>query len=722
MQPSSGDEKNAHACAELPCLTQPFSLSRVFTPPLSTVWSVAAMERELHVRLSASKIALGRAAPGDQEGISRTTVNALRAMVARDPGLTTVSAEGRAALMDIVVSTAWHGDDQSKVLSLFAPPGKSTENIGSRRPLQHFAPSFLSYFTHGEWDLLLGADGWHDKVDLVMRRALELGCINPAEPTLKMLSSLCLLVSNPGAARLQTSVKRQYLVKLKEMFRSKRRRFQTSGQAPQTYLVVLPPAPSALTKDAPELWARAFPNSERREGRPVPAQISLAALMEVDNSYGCRDRMGDFIMNAAPLADQGGPSATQLLLQQMLALQQQHFATLQLGSGVRTGVGAAPRAVAALAPPRAPAVPLRLLGPHGEESAGSLLPLELVGQHQAQQHVGRQHGCSGERDGGLRTLVANVPPPIQPAFDELDASAPAMHAAPLSLMQQPVRRSGSCASVGTTSSEGGLRQLVDTVQTPNTISPSARSTAAVAKAVGEVTPKSESIQAAELALASHESRGRQQPAACELGAGSQRCLEESEECEDDEDGEEEEGQPAAVACSADQALPQQPTCRGGGNLCDSLLQSYRAHKAVTPKATPSKPGVVAPLTTPAVKGAAPWAMRKRPAAAAQKKEQAKEPVAAKRRGRPRTAEAQGSGAKRLALQDAPAAPRPTKRPKYEHEASRNQFLVRTGIVGVRGLGSIQFKYKAGNKKDRARAEAEAENKVQELVAEMEATE
>ena len=111
-----------------------------------------------------------------------------------------------------------------------------------------------------------------------------------------------------------------------------------------------------------------------------------------------------------------------------------------------------------------------------------------------------------------------------------------------------------------------------------------------------------------------------------------------------------------------------------------------------------------------------------PAAAAQKKEQAKEPVAAKRRGRPRTAEAQGSGAKRLALQDAPAAPRPTKRPKYEHEASRNQFLVRTGIVGVRGLGSIQFKYKAGNKKDRARAEAEAENKVQELVAEMEATE
>ena len=169
------------------------------------------MERQLKARIGAASLMLQR--PGLSEdvrrSISRVQAKAIKEIVSKDVRLSSLSAEAIAEVQEKAATCPWEGSDLDFVLSVLTPPSDSSDGgKTTRREMQTFAPSLLSYFTQEEWLVLLGegtAPG--DRVDLVFRRASQLTGRTLAEPTLKMLSSFLMLLESPDAANWMTREK-----------------------------------------------------------------------------------------------------------------------------------------------------------------------------------------------------------------------------------------------------------------------------------------------------------------------------------------------------------------------------------------------------------------------------------------------------------------------------------------------------------------------------------
>ena len=110
------------------------------------------MERALRGRLDAAHHALQGKAGQVAKLISSAQVAAVAEMVAKEPGLTSLSATVRASLVDLAAQGQWQQADLTKVLELLRPPDNLTKNLTkTRAALQTFLPALLSYFTEEEW-------------------------------------------------------------------------------------------------------------------------------------------------------------------------------------------------------------------------------------------------------------------------------------------------------------------------------------------------------------------------------------------------------------------------------------------------------------------------------------------------------------------------------------------------------------------------------------------
>ena len=291
------------------------SFRDIFPTTLPFAFHLAiAMRRILRARLGVARVTVEQTPSALRDSVSRAQALAVKELVSRDPTHSSISAEDQAKLLDLAAAVPWADADRESVMALLVPNGKA-QSQRKRRPLQHFAPLIVNYFTQKEWDSLTSAIPFGDKADLLMRRVIELSGRNLAEPTLKLLSSLAMLLADDNAIQLPTSTKKTYMDALKKAFKAKTRQMIESPH----YLTVLPPFPGEILKAQPDLYAAAFPGGET----PVPCPLALCKLYAVDNSYGCRNGCSaDFAISAGPALQSSAPAlgSVQMLLQQLMAM------------------------------------------------------------------------------------------------------------------------------------------------------------------------------------------------------------------------------------------------------------------------------------------------------------------------------------------------------------------------------------------------------------------
>ena len=151
------------------------------------------MDVQLRARLGAARLALKDKQGETRRVLSTTQLTAIRALVARDPGLPTCTPETRASFMDMAIAINWHDTHLDEALHVLehCEAAKKT-----RRPMQHFAPGIVAYFTAAEWEGPLKQDGGLATNELVLSRVLQFSGRNLDEPSLKFISSFLLYLSH----------------------------------------------------------------------------------------------------------------------------------------------------------------------------------------------------------------------------------------------------------------------------------------------------------------------------------------------------------------------------------------------------------------------------------------------------------------------------------------------------------------------------------------------
>jgi len=293
------------------------------------------MERALRARLGGARLALGEKEGLARDVISRTQCDAIAEIVSRDPGMPSISAEARASLVLLATSGKWLDRDLEKILKMLQPPDLTGS---ARRPMQHFAPMILEYFSAEEWESLVSGSSRNQKAELLFRRCADLGGRNLTEPSLKFLNSL-LTFFTTGGEQASLWRKKADLAAVKTEFKRVARHLA----APNIYLVTLP-CLAEFQSAYPDWYASIFSSP------PVPCPIDLGKVMAIDNSYGCRGALPMF-SEAGPSAGAGDPMAMFQLLAQAFTQGQFNFprhhpTPLRLGEQAS---GGAPRSIAALA-------------------------------------------------------------------------------------------------------------------------------------------------------------------------------------------------------------------------------------------------------------------------------------------------------------------------------------------------------------------------------------
>ena len=129
------------------------------------------MEGALRARLVAARVSLegktGRAATL----ISSANVDALAELVAREPGLTSISPSVRASLVDLAAQCDWQQDGLESVLNLLRMPERTGRK--KRAELQKFFPALLSYFVEAEWLQLIPQDDQRAPAEEVASSAIK---------------------------------------------------------------------------------------------------------------------------------------------------------------------------------------------------------------------------------------------------------------------------------------------------------------------------------------------------------------------------------------------------------------------------------------------------------------------------------------------------------------------------------------------------------------------
>ena len=691
------------------------------------------MNRLLRARLGVARITIDGTPEGMKAGVSRVQAKAVKELAAKDPDLQSVSAEDLAKLHDLAASVSWAEGDLALVMSCLTPPLPESRGKKSRRPLQHFSPSFLNYFTASEWALLQAPISYGEKADVCMRRILELGGRNLDEPAMKMMNSLLLLLSDPNAARMQASQKRVYLDTLKKTFKARVR----VAPAPPHYITMLPPAPSDVAKSHPKLYAAAFPIVGGQESKPTPCAIALSALNAVDNSYGCRIGSSANFGAIMPAAQQ--PTCpTQALLHQLIAMQA-HFmgggsgGVLQLGDQGRQPTL---RAMSNLLGGRPPAPQTLLQLPGGREGQDDAEPSArqvAVAEEVARAGALPSHSLAAVSGGSDLPLAAAG----EPQRRKLDLAGGA------AFDGQQLAASSSQTDAGSdrrdSKMDGGMQLAIHAGDslggsiTPQMIGGELAGAAAGASPMLQLLSEERDLEHVGSEIVAVEVPENED----ESGGGALVAAEVKEDAQGDSSSGDDSAwknfrlsatgshaaeKPGAAAASSSAAT----SVVAAGSLAQALLSDYkRRDTAKRQRATPQRGDSSSPA------GVATPPVAKKPAAApamaregGRAKPQAADAKSKKQRSnadapRPSIAQSSGSDARPKAAPvqadgNAKKASKKNHKPaSMSHEGTRLQYLVRTGDP-TRGKGSIAFKYVAGDVASKKKAQEDASKLVKAL--------
>ena len=141
---------------------------------------------------------------------------------------------------------------------------------------------------------------------------LRLRCPNPSAHTLKLATSLHLFCSFGFEAALNMS--RADKGTEKETFKQElKRQSRNAIVEPQHYLLKLPLRPADLLREHPDLYGKIYDDVY---GYPVQPPISVAKVIAICNTFGCRNNGQDRSVNALVVAPTQPNSAALQQLQQ----------------------------------------------------------------------------------------------------------------------------------------------------------------------------------------------------------------------------------------------------------------------------------------------------------------------------------------------------------------------------------------------------------------------
>ena len=138
---------------------------------------------------------------------------------------------------------AWAEGDGERFCRLLSPSCRE-----KRTSMPNYT-SIVEFFTELEWESLLSERvSSAAKRELVLSRAVKLGCRCPSEPTLKRFTALCLVVS--GESDGPSAQKHVSLLQLKALWKQLYRRLAP----PPSFVVKLPISAEELERCHPEVF------------------------------------------------------------------------------------------------------------------------------------------------------------------------------------------------------------------------------------------------------------------------------------------------------------------------------------------------------------------------------------------------------------------------------------------------------------------------------------
>jgi hypothetical protein len=236
------------------------------------------MARQLVVRLGVARCVIHEAPVAFATTVSRTQADAFLHLL-RLHGAS-LSVQERAEVVAAAMQVPWQGEDGANIAAAVGASAGTPEKEPRRSSMQNYS-TLLDFFTKTEWEQLSGAHSFNVKRDVIISRLSRLGCRNPTEPTVKLCSSLLILMSGEWEKTSTTPAaqKQQTMRSFKEEFK----RTIRHQNWPAEYLTQLK-SPDAMRAQHASMFEAAFADG----CLPVPCQVDLQKLQQVDCSYRCR--------------------------------------------------------------------------------------------------------------------------------------------------------------------------------------------------------------------------------------------------------------------------------------------------------------------------------------------------------------------------------------------------------------------------------------------------
>ena len=240
---------------------------------------VEQVPRDIRARLGTARLILsehdGRPS---HAAISRVQASAIVDLLQRSDLVPSM----RADILDVVCQMKWHGDDAKSVLDVLAPQHIAPPSLKRRRVQQNYL-SILQFFTESLWEVLLSTDETSEvKLSMLVDFSLSLGLRCPTEPSMKLLTSIWIAMSEPSASlqRMTPSSKHTLFMHFKTSFDRARK---LAGD-PVVYIEVLPSKPLLLLQRQPLVYKQCY-----RDDSPVEPRGDQSIIMQLDQSYSCRN-------------------------------------------------------------------------------------------------------------------------------------------------------------------------------------------------------------------------------------------------------------------------------------------------------------------------------------------------------------------------------------------------------------------------------------------------
>ena len=265
-------------------------------------------------------------------GIHHERVSSLqRAALVEMMSTCRLSAEARAEASVLALGMKFFGDDLSHVLA--ALESSVSEPLQKRRRCLQDFQAILQYWTADEWAELRDPEVSSDmKLSKVVDRCIGLGLRCPSEPSLKMMCSQWLFMSEEKPESLDRCQKQELLKFTKGVFDKAKKR------APEcsSHIMKLPISPTKFLEQFPALFRVVFPDALH----PIPPPIATANFRIFHDSYGCRGSGGGSSSSSSSVVPRFGPGAdamTQVAatMQHMMQMQQR---MMQLALGQSAGL------------------------------------------------------------------------------------------------------------------------------------------------------------------------------------------------------------------------------------------------------------------------------------------------------------------------------------------------------------------------------------------------